>query len=793
MTVGVKCGSFTKSGTSNTVTTTFKVKGLIVYNTTVGATAAGSYQGSGGVMVGISDGTNNIVNAITSTDGSASSDTFQTWNNFVAVTHSAPGTQQDTGVATFGASTDFTVNWTNGGTPQTPTFFYIAIGGDDITNAKVMHFNATSSDSGNFGYTGVGFQPDWAFTLSPFKTSTGNNLVYANSSWSSFMSTSRQWAMAFVDEDGSNTQDSWKYLRTDFCHLCLTNAGAVNSSADFVQWDSDGFTWNYTNPQNIGNVNGGLFIKGGIWDVGSFTKPTTTGAQDQVITLNDNTLNPRLVMLTSVAQVSHSAPVNQMSTVALGATDGTNEGAIWTGCGPDASDPMINASIKLDNKILRLATANTTHTSSTTNAECSIVTGGSMSTAGQFTLDWTTVDSTTAHEICYIVLGDSTTGQTFQRTPSDTITLSESTARPLVARTKSDTITLSESLNRVSTFQRTALDTRSISESLQIYGIRVRTASDTISLTETTTRPLIGRSASDTVNTSDTVARLATRVRTAQDTITVNDTVQKFLVLLRTLSDTVNLSESIQRVYTVLKSAQDTVSLSDSAARLAEFVRTPQDTVSLSDSVSKLVTLIKNLLDTIILSETVQKIKNPGEGTTFTRNVSDTIIIAEELLRSLTTIRTIQDTVTQSDTVQRILTAIRSVEDTITLTDTVQRLLTVIRTASDTINLSESLSRIYTALRTSSDTTILSDTVQRLFTALRTAQDTTILSESVSRILQALRQVQDSLGLAPPARFIYHHYFTDIVPLSESVEGIFIQGALLFDRFRSSFGGFGSR
>src|SRR5512134_480958 len=121
-------------------------------------------------------------------------------------------------------------------------------------------------------------------------------------------------------------------------------------------------------------------------------------------------------MLSSIQQASHSTPINRLLTFALGATDGTSEGSIYTGCGADASDPMINASIKLDNKVLRLATAAATETSSTTDAECSIVTGGSMSTAGQFTVNWTTVGNTTAHQICYIALDSSATTETVTQT-----------------------------------------------------------------------------------------------------------------------------------------------------------------------------------------------------------------------------------------------------------------------------------------------------------------------------------------------------------------------------------------
>ena len=445
MAVGVKCGSFTKSGTSNTITTTFKVKALIVYNTTVGATAVGTYQGSGGIQIGISDGTTNFVSAVTSTDGATTSACFQTWNTYVAVTHSVPGTQQDTGVATFGATTDFTITWTNGGTPQTPTFNYIAIGGDDITNAKVLNFTVNRTTTGSQGYTGVGFQPDFGFVLAPFKTALGNNLTYANSGFSAFSATDRRWAIAYLDENGATTQDSWRVMKFSHCHAKLSNAGGDAGTADFVSWDVDGFTWNWTTtPNGSTQQHAGLFIKGGKWDVDIVPKPTTTGAQTQNVTINDNTLMPKLVMLASTESTG-TLITNQMSNISFGASDGTDDGAVWMGAGPDASDPMINASIKLNDKVLRIAAANTVHTSSTTTAECSIATGGSMSTAGQFTLNWTTNANTLASTICWIALGSSAAGgAAIEKTISESaIPISDSgTVTRSKSRTRAETITV---------------------------------------------------------------------------------------------------------------------------------------------------------------------------------------------------------------------------------------------------------------------------------------------------------------------------------------------------------------
>lgn len=771
MAVGVKCGSFTKSGTSNTIGTTFKVKALIVFGTGVGAASAGTYQGDGALQIGISDGTTNYLSAIRVDDGAATSDTYITWNGYVAATYSATATMQDTGVATFGASTDFTITWTNGGTPQTPVFYYIALGGDDITNAKV-NFQDLTSSSGNIGYTGIGFQPDWGFFIKPgIKVSLGDSLTFANNTIGSVMSTSRRWSMSYLDEDGSNTQDSWAWHQSDQIIANLNNAGAIASEADFVSWDTDGYTLNWTNAPNAGDDLVGLFIKGGVWDVDTFTKPTTTGAQDQIVTLNNSTLTPKLVILASVQQVASASPVNRLLTMAFGATDGTSEGCVYMGSGPDTSDPMINAEVHLNNKVLRLATANATEANTATNAECSIVTGGSMATAGQFTLDWTTVDSTTAHQISYIVLGEVVTGEQYNRSPStDSTTISDSSLTRLLSAARAPSIdspAISESsLTRMLSLARVpSSDDTTISDS-SLTAVRVKSgipSTDSTTITDSSLVRMLSSTRvpnSETSELSENLTRMTQAFRTpSEDTTAITDS---SLVRIRSLprvpsSDDTTITDSslIRLLSSIRVPSTETETISDSAlTRIYSSLRLPsQDTTSLSEDITSEKTAGAQVIErapsadstTITESSLVRLYSSLRLPST------DTITITEDsLVRLLQAFRIPeQDTVTIGESVSggKLFERIPST-DTITISeDGISRLLSASRTLEESENISDfSLTRLLSAIRIpSQDTTNLSEDVTgQHITAGQfnrsVGPDTVILTESsLTRLLQLAR------------------------------------------------------
>ena len=182
-----------------------------------------------------------------------------------------------TGFATVAFSgTSFTLTWNT--TTATPFIHYIAIGGSDITNAKVETYDTGTTTTGNIGYTGIGFQGDFAFfisghnTITVDRTQANGGLIHGGIGMGAATSSSRRWAVTTLSESGRDPSDTWRYQKTDKCLTLLTNTtGAVDSEADFVSFDVDGFTLNWTDAP-LSNLTdfAALIIEGGVWEVGAF-------------------------------------------------------------------------------------------------------------------------------------------------------------------------------------------------------------------------------------------------------------------------------------------------------------------------------------------------------------------------------------------------------------------------------------------------------------------------------------------------------------------------------------------
>src|SRR5215471_1213916 len=95
-------------------------------------------------------------------------------------------------------SDGFTLTWTRNDSSLAYEIFYIAIGGNDITNVK-LHKPTAQSGTGNKDYTGVGFQPDIIFFFYPAGSGAGSlsaNGANLNFGWGAAISSSKRWAQA---------------------------------------------------------------------------------------------------------------------------------------------------------------------------------------------------------------------------------------------------------------------------------------------------------------------------------------------------------------------------------------------------------------------------------------------------------------------------------------------------------------------------------------------------------------------------------------------------------------------
>lgn len=215
----------------------------------------------------------------------------------------------------------------------------------------------------------------------------------------------------------------------------------------------------------------------------------------------------------------------------------------------------------------------------------------------------------------------------FARTASDTESVSESIQRG-EGRTATDSETFSEVLARELSFARAASDIEHSSDTTSHTQTFSRSATDTETTSDSTTRGE-GRSASDSVSFSDSVARSIAAERLAVDIMAaVIEFVSRHLQVSGSATDTTTLSEMLNKGEG--RSASDTMSVSDLATRMLALNIHAFDVEVFQDSAGHTIAVSRSASDTApSTTDSVQR----GEG----RTATDSFVIEELTSRLLTT------------------------------------------------------------------------------------------------------------------------------------------------------------
>lgn len=167
----------------------------------------------------------------------------------------------------------FTVNVSNA--PGTAyRVGYMALAGADLTNVAIGNF-AASNSTGNQAVTGVGFQPEGIMFVNNFRGSIPSNGTDANFCIGFAVSSSSRAVIGAFSENGVVTSNTTRHQRTDACIIVLGGSGQEIGLADFVSFDADGFTINWSNADDA--QVGYIAFNGGQYFVGNLTTQTGTG------------------------------------------------------------------------------------------------------------------------------------------------------------------------------------------------------------------------------------------------------------------------------------------------------------------------------------------------------------------------------------------------------------------------------------------------------------------------------------------------------------------------------------
>jgi hypothetical protein len=289
---------------------------------------------------------------------------------------------------------------------------YLALGGADLTNAFVGEWEKPAA-SGNQAVTGVGFQPD---SVIMFSNRSQRGVATGDADFQMGLATSSS-ARGYVGlrvRSGLATTQNSRYARSDkfateMDFFASTSANdATDTQGDFVSFDTDGFTVNWS----LADADSNHFyqyvaLKGARVKVGNFLTQTSTGN----FSVTGVGFQPKALLVVSpCAAESGSNQATAGAEISVGAATASGEqGAMWIECldnvAPDTASYVDTASVY----------TNRAAGSFGADAAAALVSFGSDG----FTLDQTDAD-TAQRWALYLALGDAAAaGQTITPTGID--------------------------------------------------------------------------------------------------------------------------------------------------------------------------------------------------------------------------------------------------------------------------------------------------------------------------------------------------------------------------------------
>ncbi|HJT67764.1 MAG TPA: hypothetical protein VJ749_15000 [Pyrinomonadaceae bacterium] len=379
-----KAGTFTGSGSTGNQSVTgvgFQPK-VVLFRYNLQTSTGSGADSVIGFGVGVSSSDRRVSGDYSNNNLSTSN--HAAWNQDTYCIYGPSGTPRADFVSL--DSDGFTINW---GSSSSMIVSYLALGGDALTNVKTGAASAKTS-TGNQSYTGVGFQPTalivfaGKFSTSPLDQSTNGSGLFGFATSSSARGT-----VAWRNQNGSNPQVA-KHRQSTQRILSTTT---TFTEADFVSFDSDGFTLNYTTAGGSADVFYYLALRGPQVKVSSFNQATSTG--NQSLTAG---FTPKAAIMMSANDVSGNNDAAQANArVSFGWTTGTTaRSSFWIGETDNVSPTVAYRNIDTA-KLIKMMTESA---SPTVNAAADHV---SFDSDGQ-TINWSTADST-ARQILVLWLG----------------------------------------------------------------------------------------------------------------------------------------------------------------------------------------------------------------------------------------------------------------------------------------------------------------------------------------------------------------------------------------------------
>lgn len=318
-----KTGSFTKSVDAAPVDQSvtgigFTPKALILF--THGSASADDAIGTqSAISMGFSDGTTSKSIWSGSKDAVATSDANRyASSSEILITRSVTGGAAANAADLKSLDADgFTLTWTTNSASAT-IIKYIAIAGDDIEGVDVGSFTTPVSTTGVQNVSTSLNTADFVMLLSNINIT--EDTTNANS-WNVIgvaSGTSNQGVCSIFSDDNQATSNTSRYQRTNNIYAYQTSGALINDEASFNGFTASGFDLNWSTSDSSARTVYYLTIKGGSWEVGNGTTPTTISTKAFT-----TSFEPKGIGMFSHNDISNPG-VRANALLSIGASDGTN-------------------------------------------------------------------------------------------------------------------------------------------------------------------------------------------------------------------------------------------------------------------------------------------------------------------------------------------------------------------------------------------------------------------------------------------------------------------------------------
>lgn len=290
-------------------------------------------------------------------------------------------------------------------------------------------------------------------------------------------------------------------------------------------------------------------------------------------------------------------------------------------------------------------------------------------------------------------------------------------------------------------FERTAEETAEVSDQVARLRRVNRSVSESLTVTDDVARTsYFNRALSEVPEVADAVEALRTVYRTLDETVEVTADVARMLFAYRSLSESNEVADTVERIRTIPRELAEELEVADTVERMLAAFRTLSESLTVDDQVARMRTILRTLEESLTVEDAVARLRSIARELEETLEVADALDVMRRVSRAL------EESLTVVGDVVRMLFAYRTLEESDEVEDTtVDRLRTVPRQLAEELEVDAMVARLATLSRSLSESLTVEDTVNGAKIFFRTLEETVEAAADVVRMLFSNRSLSESL------------------------------------------------